>query len=689
MSKAPSYLTVLLLLFVSTFLSPTSLFALQNSQDVDLSELFNLSLEELLKVKIRSTSNFDEQPLGVAATVSVINMDDWGQLGARRPNEAIAHLPGMKVYPSFSAGETPKIRGYAQMLPRGQAVILDGVPLNTFDFGSGNYSYTYMGLGLLDNIEVIRGPGSVHYGTDAFHGVFSKNTFSAEYESSAAYTQLGSDSYMTQGIRNTSVLGIHTLNVGVEALRQGAQHIDYHYTLADSGLIESAQYQNEFEGYFSVAKLHSKWSDTLSSNIALYGNQWHAENFPSTGRFLDSINNHTVSVLKDNDLSNRKTDPFVMAKLGVDFKLTHETSLSSTAYYWRSNNIYVFGATPTVTQQWNTTESRQGTKITLKQNNTRWHTQWSVSLGHEQSKITDSSFENKRNGILFDSGSQPYEGMEREVSNIVYQGKTSFFDKRLYLHTGLRIDYYSRFGEHVSPRMGLVYHPSEKSALKLLYGNAFRAASAAEIAGIPSRVTGAEDIKPETIDTYELVYMRFFNSWKVESTLFHSVWRNGIVIVTDPTLISEPRSSYANTQENKSQGLELSLNYVLDQWGGDYSASYVRSEDVTANEQYVAFPRFIQNLGVTYAITSTNIKIYWSNRFESNVHENPNPSSDKLDVFWQSDLNIQYAKTQNLIINIDMQNIFNRNNVHPALQFTENGLPAEQRNLSIGLRYYF
>lgn len=76
----------------------------------------------------------------------------------------------------------------------------------------------------------------------------------------------------------------------------------------------------------------------------------------------------------------------------------------------------------------------------------------------------------------------------------------------LRLNAGLRYDRYDTFGGTLNPRAGLIYDPFEGTTLKLLYGRAFRAPNIFESAYTccSQSFIGNPDLKPETIETYEL-----------------------------------------------------------------------------------------------------------------------------------------------------------------------------------------
>lgn len=72
---------------------------------------------------------------------------------------------------------------------------------------------------------------------------------------------------------------------------------------------------------------------------------------------------------------------------------------------------------------------------------------------------------------------------------------------------GARFDHYSDFGATVNPRLALIWQTRFDFTTKLLYGHAFRAPSFAEFYNVNNTVAlGNPNLKPETIDTVELVF---------------------------------------------------------------------------------------------------------------------------------------------------------------------------------------
>lgn len=102
-------------------------------------------------------------------SISVVTSEDIAGHGGQTTPDAIDEEPGVWVQKTALGGGSPFIRG---LTGKQVLILVDGVRFNnsTFRFGPNQYLNT-IDPGVIEKIEVVRGPGSVLYGSDALGGV--------------------------------------------------------------------------------------------------------------------------------------------------------------------------------------------------------------------------------------------------------------------------------------------------------------------------------------------------------------------------------------------------------------------------------------------------------------------------------------------------------------------------------------
>ena len=121
------------------------------------------SLAEIVVTADRYPTRADS----VAATVTVITGEELRTQGIRYVGDALRQVPGVQVVQNGSFGATSSL-----FLRGGQSdyvkVLVDGVPANQ---PGGSYDWSALATDNVERIEVLRGPASVIYGSDAVTGV--------------------------------------------------------------------------------------------------------------------------------------------------------------------------------------------------------------------------------------------------------------------------------------------------------------------------------------------------------------------------------------------------------------------------------------------------------------------------------------------------------------------------------------
>ncbi|MCK8785754.1 TonB-dependent hemoglobin/transferrin/lactoferrin family receptor [Roseomonas sp. NAR14] len=123
---------------------------------------------------VTTTATRIPQPIAdVPATVTVIDAEQLERQNAVRPQDAVRYEPGVSFSnsPLRAGGGNFNIRGIGDNRVR---VLIDGVRLPDFpesNIGAGTFTRDFVDLETVRRIEIVRGPASALYGSDAIGGV--------------------------------------------------------------------------------------------------------------------------------------------------------------------------------------------------------------------------------------------------------------------------------------------------------------------------------------------------------------------------------------------------------------------------------------------------------------------------------------------------------------------------------------
>lgn len=653
----------------------------------DSVDLLDLSIKELLQLKVTVASAFPEEPLEASSSVTVIERDQWLNYASRSVYELAQHIPSTMNYATLGSGGVA-IRGYGNTSSGlGVATLLDGVPINSLGLGSSQYHMSNLALETFDRIEVVRGPGSALYGSDAFHGVLAQTTYSARQAETQLSSEFDNKGYYQLGLRGALDFGADQfLSLALSTSGQPGQDVPYVYTDPATATEMDSFHENRYKTIsLSLRYDHTNDGDGWFYSGGLYLNEHDGDDFPGTGVLFGS------SQQRDREHIDLDSS-FYLLRGNLGYRFSNDIQLEWQSFYWtaemdheldfsRVNPSFLGGVAGI--QLTRDEEDKWGNILTLRQRNSRFNTDWALVLSWLNAEIDDNRsqfFSADGNTLLFDTISQST-GAERVTKAVVFQAKSWLgADESWALLYGGRLDDFSDVGSEASPRIGVIHHWSDSSAWKLLYGEAFRPPTANELNGV-GVAPGNPNLKPETINTVELIYMFRQEKVTTEAVLFHSDWEDSIVL----------DGNFANSGVNKATGIELIGELQTSLWNVSGSVSYIESENTSSNIKYSAFPKAIVNLDVAYFFPDYNMTFTLANRFNYDVDEGPvvaaAPNPDQLRHYWRTDFILNKQLENNSNVYFSVLNVFDRENYLPSIWNTENGLRDQQLRVQLGVRY--
>jgi outer membrane receptor protein involved in Fe transport len=191
---------------------------------------------------------------------------------------------------------------------------------------------------------------------------------------------------------------------------------------------------------------------------------------------------------------------------------------------------------------------------------------------------------------------------------------TSWLD----FNAGARLDADSRYSPVLSPRAAVAVRPWEKSTLKADYSQAFRAPTWWETSLANYQVAPSDDLKPETVRSLEGSLEQRFGTQRIVFGVFRSWWSNLIESTTLPAdertmLQNEGRLPPVVTNLAQFRNLAGVDNYGCNggwegtlvsnhlRYGVNVTGAYTRLDQGGGPQLLAAAPQFFGNARVAYA----------------------------------------------------------------------------------------
>jgi len=482
-----------------------------------------------------------------AASVSVITDQDIQLYGFQSLADALRTQRGFYL-DTDGLNWFVGLRGFMRpdQWNAGFVVLVDGRPTRDMIYDQTHIDQDFVvPMEAVQQIEVIRGPGSALYGGDAVFAtvnVVTKN--GADIDGVQANVEGG-----TQWTARANALFGFETHDGWDIMgdasgytSQGDNHIQFPGVGGpdfNDGSIVNSDYSGVYSGFLKIKK--GEFSATFDSEKRDQDNDdaTYLAEFFNPGSMQEARTNATFKI--DHEISSDQ-QIHAMAYYGdYDYQQHWAYDLADDTYTSTSYDNWIGEE---VDYDWQTTEHFH---LLAGANATQ-------ALGTHEEDFTSNT------GIVLDN-SESYND-----AGIFAEGEdklTSWLD----LTVGGRVDQIQRVGTSVSPRFAAVLTPTSQDTLKLLYGRAFRPPNIYEMFySSPGSNTPNPTLNPEICDTYEAVWEREYkDGWR--STLDGYIWQLHSAI--NDVALPNGSLQYQNVGTDVARGLEAELEKKL-KTGADF-----------------------------------------------------------------------------------------------------------------------
>ncbi len=675
----------------------------EDNDEAILDQLLALSLSELIDVQITTASKMEESVTDTPVTAMVVTKRQIQDRGYRNLLDLLKDLPGIDIHASNHQVNLHTIVMRGHINSDKFLILQDGVRIDS-PTGETIPIAENFPLYHAKQVEIIYGPAAALYGADAFGGVINIITEKVP-EPQTVRAGIGTNYYRYYSAHvGKQLTGDLSISAGGHAQQADYESLstDYPntYQFGDVETFSGKLYKSaaEREDFYAKEKSHSLFARLDYKDNLTVGVNHSFLRHPTTV----SENPNVTQYGSDSQWNTELTSAFARLRYDISEQLSGETLLHYATYEIdpasRFKNIYVDYIDAYIYSK--------GEKYSFEQ-------QLAYQINDAHQLIAGISYEdfysipkttdlptpyNKNVPVnaqnLYHIGTNntlPIEIYELEYDNHAFylQWQAKWRDD-LSTSVGMRYDKNSRYKSTFNPRLGIVYHPSDKTTWKLFYGEAFRAPSPVNTHEAYGIFSGQQNEQGEYISYFFHVpnsNLKPEKSRSIESNFIYNATQNlqwslsgYYTEITDRILRPDeevttqfiPGGQILSSQHSenigdvKQYGLELASHYqkqLNSDWQaeiwGNYSYFEIDSKQKDgADDEYNFFssPHKLK-LGTTLRYKNRYVftpKIYAIGEIDSKNKSQKTPGYTILDLHTQAIL------SKNLSLSLDVYNVFNR-----------------------------
>ncbi|MFT3739666.1 MAG: TonB-dependent receptor [Breznakibacter sp.] len=446
---------------------------------------------------------------------------------------------------STGASGGMSMRGVGGTPATGMLVLIDGHPQYMGLMGHP-IADAYQSM-LAKKVEVVRGPASVLYGSNAMGGVIHIITDQSNDDALKSHVRLGYGSFNTV----TTEAGSRYRHKGFSSLVTGS----YNRT-------DGHRKRMGFEQYGGYGKVGYDFSQTWKAFADVNLTHFNASN---PGTILNPVYENDSRITRG------------MASASLENKYHSASGALKLFYNWGRHQIndgYAEGGTP---RDYLFKSSDHMFGATLYQSASFFQGNW-LTLGFDFKQFGGVA----RNDFFTGTSTTLGDRTEEEVAG--YADWRQNIGQILTLNAGVRYDHHSRTGGQWVPQAGVSVCPLPSGEMKLMASRGFRNPTIRELYMFPPQ---NPDLKPESLWNYEI-------SWSQRLWQGRFAYGVNLFLVKGDnmiqTIVQQGRPLNVNTGEIENRGAELSAACRLSKavnLSGNYSLLHMETPVTGAPEQKI------------------------------------------------------------------------------------------------------
>ena len=594
-------------------------------------EAMESMISDLMDVKVSVASKSEEDINDAPGIITIISRQEIEGFAAENLGQILDRVVGANFLSANCwTDNIVHFRGQSKTpYDNHTLILLNGRPVRDPMTGGFNSTiYAVFPIQTIDHIEIIRGPGSVLYGSAAYSGVINIVTRQAMAESAEASFSLSAG---TQGAFAQQFSG------GVNKERMSFNYGFNHYS--NDGP------EFEFIDGIGVAGKEN-WDRTYYSGFA---------NMSFEGL---NINGYYA-----------KFEPYGLGGANLDWR--EDNTMEHTHLFIDAGYSHDFNENFTL--DGNVTINRHEFLEVLGDNDNEGYD----FLYELTAKIKPVEGMNIILGGVVDN--TDYSGTRLIDNNIIdssiYAQLDYMINDQVKLIGGFQWNKPDGIDGHFSPRIGLIFKATENLGFKALYSSAFRKGYPWETSFSHPVFKGNLELKPELIDTAEAQLFYIDENNQASATFYYSNMSDIIIrnYHVDPTAPYGFYLKYANGGEHEFYGFELEdkfrVNENLFLLGSFY---YQSNEDDQGVEDATLHPNVMFKIGALYNYEGWSVGV-WNSYFGDPTQVPGQPDTNEVPEGYNLlSAKITYTASENLKFSIEGVNLLDELITYP--EYTSRGI---------------
>jgi vitamin B12 transporter len=568
----------------------------------------------------------------VAGAVTIIDEKRIKASGAINISDLLRTVAGINIGQSGTSTSLSEVR-FRGAESNHVMVLLDGVQIN--DSGQGDLTdFSHLLLANVSRIEILRGPQSAIWGSNAIAGIISITTNQIKSKSLQGAANIAAGNRHTQSAsanisQRLSKLGFSlnasTFNTqGENISRTGDENDGYHNTDVSAGLnysfdaynridmrARTLHFTSDADSYNFATGLVGDGDDVAKGEQVSLGLNWHFA--PTVNGQKDGIYSQLLSIqYSKQDTDNFSNNMFERSSRGERLRALWSNRLELAAKKWINLGL----------------ES-------------------SVQNFRQQGLTSDSDINQKRSSETFSF-----------VSDALYA-----LTNELALSASYRYDNNDVFTNDSSYRLGATFKINNDWRVFVSQGKAIKNPTFIERFGFfPNSFLGNPKLSPEQQKSIEAGIEANFDDISLQISAFSATLNNeilGFIFIPETGQFTAQNADTKSTRD----GLELSIQGEISAF--DWQAQYSYLDASEGNSAELRRSKHSGSLSTTYTMDKQN-QVYIQADYAGTKFDNffaPMQAGQivSLKSYWLVSANYQYKHTEKMSFSLRLANLFDAN----------------------------